>query len=196
MTSGHAVSALLDSTVDTCCQSTSSLVLGSCDRLSSCSPCRESCLCPLYLAVTCSVFAVMSAGKLVLRCRSRVPWAGFAGVDALCAMFPSFVLRPRCLHLGRYGREGQSRGASLSWCRGRFPWSSLFRKIIEFPLLLNKPLVSGICTYLVFACGVQDYGFSVRFQECSAFSSPWFDSGFVFGVRLRGFLDEFHTCST
>ena len=28
--------------------------------------------------------------------------AGFAGVDALCAMFPSFVLRPRCLHLGRY----------------------------------------------------------------------------------------------
>ena len=42
-----------------------------------------------------------------LRCRqarrqvdSYVVW-GFAGDDAFCAMFPSFVLRPRCLHLGR-----------------------------------------------------------------------------------------------
>ena len=32
--------------------------------------------------------------------------AGFAGDGAFCAMFPSFVLRPRCLQLGRFGPEG------------------------------------------------------------------------------------------
>ena len=64
--------------------------------------------------------------------------AGFAGDDAFCVMFPSFVLRHRCLHLGQYGPEGQLHGASLSWCRGLFPWSSL-PKTIEIVLwVLNK----------------------------------------------------------
>ena len=55
--------------------------------------------------------------------------AGFAGDDAFCVMSPSFVLRPRCLHLDRYGPEGRLHGASLSWCRGLFPLSSLPKTI-------------------------------------------------------------------
>ena len=35
--------------------------------------------------------------------------------------------------------------------------------------------------------------FSGRSQERSLFNYPWFDSGYLFGVSLRGFLDEFHT---
>ena len=27
----------------------------------------------------------------------------------------------------------------------------------------------------------------------SVFSTPWFDSGYMLGVCLRGFLEEFHT---
>ena len=29
----------------------------------------------------------------------------------------------------------------------------------------------------------------------SEFSTPWFDSGYMLGVSLRGFLEEFHTIS-
>ena len=50
----------------------------------------------------------------------------------------------------------------------------------------------------VFACGVQDYGMfwvtsSGMFSVCY---TPWFDSGYMFGVSPRGLLDEFHTFSS
>ena len=57
----------------------STWLLGSCVRFSSCSPWRESGACPLYLAVSCSVFAAKSAGMLDLSvprsCRQRQLYA-------------------------------------------------------------------------------------------------------------------------
>ena len=50
----------------------------------------------------------------------------------------------------------------------------------------------------VFACGVQDGGYSWEMSPglVSVFITPWFYSGYVFGVSLRGFLEEFHTFHT
>ena len=45
----------------------------------------------------------------------------------------------------------------------------------------------------VFAFGVQEYGY---FWEVSVCYTPWFDSGYTFGVSLRGFMEDFHTFST
>ena len=62
-------------------------LLGSCVRFSSCSP-----------PVLCLPRRVQEIGSLPCSYRQRqlCALAGFAGVDALRAMFPSFPLRPRC----------------------------------------------------------------------------------------------------
>ena len=100
-----------------------------------------------------------------------MPWAGFAGVDALRAMFPSLFSGPDALHHGRYGPEGHflllrscslSRSLpSLSLRRGRFPWSSLFGGPWWF---------RGCCSFwVVDVPGMQ----SCRFQFRSCSSSTW-----------------------
>ena len=62
-------------------QFTEAFVLGSCDRFSSCSP------------VLCLPRRVQDLDLVPRSCRQRhcMLGLGFAGVDALCAMFPSFV---------------------------------------------------------------------------------------------------------
>ena len=118
--------------------------------------------------------------------------AGFAGDDAFCAMF-LFFLRPRCIHLGRYGPEGQLHGASLLWCSGLFPWSSLQKTIEILLFLLNTvvdvpvaqtmqvPLYLAVtCTVFGVRLGVPDYGFSLEIlrEICmySALSSSTVDT--------------------
>ena len=50
----------------------------------------------------------------------------------------------------------------------------------------------------VFAFGVQDYGifWETPSGVVSVCYTPWFDSGYMFGVSLRGLLEEFHTFYT
>ena len=100
-------SALLGSTVDTCLrQSTSSCFLLVAMHLALCS-----------LACRPSVADNSGSTRLVLLVTKHL---------ALFSFFPSSG--PDARHHCQYGREGQSAGASLSWCGGRFPWSSLFRR--------------------------------------------------------------------
>ena len=52
---------------------------------------------------------------------SWMPWAGFAGVDALRAMFPSLFSGPDALHHGRYGPEGHFCGSAVAVCLSCHP---------------------------------------------------------------------------
>ena len=121
-----------------------------------------------------SVFPLLSAS------RRRQRWqymAGFAGDEAPYAVFSIFVVRS-ARHHGRYGREGQLRGASLSWCRGRFPWSALRKSRCPCCSGRAGSLVSGSHLHGV-RCSPVEYrilDFSGRSQESSVFNSPWFDS--------------------
>ena len=95
---------------------------------------------PSYSAVTCSVFAfrVQDSGLFWVMTSGNVPVfsaslrrlgflgaalvsttaVGFAGVDALRAMFPSLFSGPDVLHRGRYGPEGPFCGSAVAVCQG------------------------------------------------------------------------------
>ena len=82
---------------------------------------------------------------------------------ALFSPFPSSAQDAR--HHGRYGREGQ-----------------------RMLLLIYKPL------YVTVTCPVFVWPEVSRFMDLMVyvFSTPRFDSGYMFGVSLRLLLEEFH----
>ena len=87
------------------------------------------------------------------------------------------------------------------------------QKTIETPLLLLNTVIDvpvaqflqvrtsfivpciwqSLVRCLVFACGVQDYGlfWETTSGTVSVCNTPWFDSGYMFGVSLRGLLEDF-----
>ena len=99
-----------------------------------------------YMSTSVYVVVFLAGGdapRAVFPClsafRRRQQWqytAGFTGDEAPCAVFSFPVVWPkmRDIMAGMDGREGQSGGASLLWCRGRFPWSSLFRRPWNSPV--------------------------------------------------------------
>ena len=123
-------------------QFTEAFVLGSCDRFSSCSP------------VLC----------FPRSCRQRhwYAWAGFARVDALRAMFISFVtvhsalLGPQWYMLCVSLRSGRISCFSTRICGLR-----ILRSILDSQDTFCGPLhLTVTCTVFVFAFGVPDYGIS------------------------------------
>ena len=113
--------------------------------------------------------------------------AGFACGNALRAVFSSLVCRPRVL--GILAGMGQKDSYALIACdiAPRAVFSSLVHKLL-MPCIMAARNQRDSCprrTGNWFFWEMTSMRFCIQ-------RSAWFDSGYMFGISLRGFLEEFH----